>query len=85
MNFILHDDYRIIKEFASERGAKIAFARKFKTKYPNAVIVDQDTFSKNEPMVETYNLLNREAGTFLIRKSLKDTCCDPSTERYHSM
>ena len=85
MDFILHNDYHIIKEFKSERGAKIAFARKYKSKYPNAIIVDTDTFVRDEPMVETYNIMNRAAGTFLIRKSQKGTCCDPATETYHAM
>jgi len=36
-------------------------------------------------MVETYNCLNRDAGTFLIERSAKGGCCDPATETYHSM
>lgn len=35
--------------------------------------------------VDTCNMLNPSAGTFKIRRSLKGTCCDPATERYHSM
>ena len=85
MGFILHNDYHIIKTFTTERGAKIALARKYKAIYPNAIIEDHITFNKNEPMVETYNILNPKAGTFLIRKSQKGGCCDPAMESYHSM
>jgi hypothetical protein len=39
----------------------------------------------NRDMVETYNMLNPEAGVVMIEAYLKGGCCDPATNLYHSM
>ena len=39
----------------------------------------------NRDMVETYNMLNPEAGVVMIEAHLKGGCCDPATETYHCM
>jgi hypothetical protein len=82
MNYILHEDYHIIKTFDTLQGAKVSFARKWKAIYPNAVIVDSKTFYENEPMVERTNIMSGEK--YMERKSTP-ACCSPSTETYWSM
>ena len=39
----------------------------------------------NTDLVETYNMLNPDAGPVMIKAYLKGTCCDPATETYHCM
>ena len=39
----------------------------------------------NDYEVMTHNLLNRDAGEFPIAARDAGGCCDPATERYHSM
>jgi hypothetical protein len=51
----------------------------------NLVIGTYADFARLDYDVPTYNMLNREAGEFMIKRSMKDTCCDPATERYHTM
>ena len=83
MSYILHENFHIIKTFPSLKGAKIAFARKYKAKYPTAVIDSAEDFNKNEPLVESTNLMN--GAPIMIPKSQLGGCCDPGTERYWSM
>jgi hypothetical protein len=82
MNYILHDDYWIIKTFDTLQGAKTSLTRKWKAKYPNAVVVDSKTFYENEPMVERTNIMSGEK--YVERKSTP-LCCSPSSELYWSM
>lgn len=42
-------------------------------------------FAIGRETVKTYNILNREAGEFDIDRASRGGCCDPATERYHSM
>ena len=81
MSYILHDDYYIIKTFDTLPGAKISFTRKWKAKYPNAVIVDSKTFYENEPMVERTNIMSGEK--YMERKSTP-YYLSPSSETYWS-
>lgn len=48
-------------------------------------VISTEAFRANEPMVETRNILNPEAGPIMIRISEKGGCTDPGTERYHTM
>jgi hypothetical protein len=80
--FIVHDDYHILKTYDNERGAKIALARRWKKKYPNAVIMDSNTFQQTEPIVESTNLMSGKK--IMIPKSQAGGCTDPGTELYWS-
>ena len=42
-------------------------------------------FARLDYDVPTHNMLNPEAGEFMIKRSMKGTSCDPATERYHTM
>ncbi len=44
-----------------------------------------DNWAASDPIVETYNLLDPDKKPVKIRLSEKGSCCDPATERYHSM
>lgn len=81
--FILHEDYTIINRYDSIKGAKIAYGRKYKKRYPNAVIVTEKEFDENEPIVQVRSLGNGQMVD--LRKSLVGTCCDPSREVYWTM
>lgn len=48
-------------------------------------VISVEEFNANEPMVETRNILNPDAGPIMIRISQRGGCCDPGTETYHSM
>ena len=52
------------------------------TKYE---VMTLEAWEAGDYLVDTINILNPKAGTFKIRRSQQGTCCDPSTERYHSM
>ena len=80
MSFILHDNYHIIETFVTERGAKISFTRKWRGKYPNAVVVRDVEFHATEPMVESTNIMSGKK--IMIPASQKGGCCDPGTETY---
>ena len=79
---ILHNDFHIIKRFETEQGAKASFTRKWKKKYPNAVIVSQEEFIRTEPTVSVRNLMSGQPVT--LRKSEQGTVNDPSMELYWS-
>lgn len=80
MNYIIHNDFHIIKRCPTERGAKIALTRKWKREYPNATIDSHEDFMAKEPHVQVKNLMS---GLMVdIPKSQVGGCCDPSTERY---
>lgn len=64
-------------------AAKAALTRKWLKRYADAKVMDSETFQKDEPMVETRNILT--GGKCMIKASQAGGCCDPSTERYHSM
>lgn len=49
----------------------------------NQALIAINEYGKNE--VETINILNPEAGKFMISLHQKGGCCDPGTERYHCM
>ena len=83
MNFILHENYHILATFKTLQGARISFNRKWKKRYPKAVIDTREVFNKEEPMVETTNLLSGKK--LMIKASEKGSCCDVGTERYWSM
>lgn len=51
----------------------------------NLVIGTYADFAKMDYDVPTHNMLNPEAGEFMIKRSMKGTSCDPATERYHTM
>lgn len=80
--FIVHN-WHILKEFQTEKGAKMSLRRRYKEKYPDAVVMSREEFNRTEPIVETKNLMTGK--TIMIRASEKGTCCDPGTERYWSM
>ena len=81
--FILHDDYHIIDRYNTAQGAKSSYTRKYKNRYPNALITHQEEFYASEPTVQVRSLGN---GAIVdLKKSYLGTCCDPSTERYWTM
>jgi hypothetical protein len=51
----------------------------------NLIIGTYADFARLDYDVPTHNMLNPEAGEFMIKRSLKGTSCDPATERYHTM
>ena len=83
--WLIVNGWHILASFDTEGGAKRSRTRKWSKRYPNCQVVSCEWFDANEPMVETYDMLNPDAGTFLIPASQKGTCCDPGTERYHCM
>lgn len=48
-------------------------------------VIDVQTYRDNEPMVDTYNLLDPDKKPIKIRISEKGGCTDPATETYHCM
>lgn len=64
-------------------AAKAALTRKWLKRYADAKVMDSETFAKEEPMVETRNLMSGK--TCMIKASSAGGCCDPSTERYWAM
>lgn len=82
-------EYGSIRRFETIRGAKTAIAalvRKSKDYYTKddfAVMTFDEFQEKHNPMVETRNLLNPDAGPIMIRKSELGGVNDPGTERYH--
>ena len=82
-NYILHDDFYIVDEYETLRGAKIGFTRKWKKRYPKAIIVTNEEFRTSDPIVIVKNLMS--GLPCQIKKSHQGGCCDPSTERYWSM
>lgn len=83
MNYIIHNDYHILKICDTERGAKTALTRKWKRTYPNAIIMSSVDFEATEPRVQVRNLMSGQMVE--IPKSQVGTCCDPSMERYWCM
>lgn len=79
--------------FTNERAAKAFRTRFIRTtdvfgeplQPDNFVIDTYENYNANEPMVDTYNILNPDAGTFKIGMRYKNTSADPATESYHSM
>lgn len=51
----------------------------------NLVVGTYADFAKMDYDVPTHNMLNPEAGEFMIKRSMKGTSCDPATERYHTL
>ena len=87
MKYLIYniDTLYVEARFETEQGAKTSWTRKFK-KNPKLAVTDVNTFRNEiDYEVDTINILNPSAGPIKIRKSLKGTCCDPATERYHSM
>ena len=73
----------IVAEFDTERGAKISWSRKH-NKDSDLAVADIETFNTSiDYEIEVKNLLS--GLPCKIKKSQQGGCCDPSTERYHSM
>lgn len=51
----------------------------------NIIIGTYADFGRLDYEVETTNILGTPGNKFMIKRSLKNTCCDPSTERYHTL
>ena len=81
--YYIVDNWHIVKCFPTLRGAKISMRRRYRMKYPEATIMDSVVFKRDEPLVETRNLMTGE--TIMIPASQKDTCCDPARELYWQM
>lgn len=76
--------------FANERAAKAALTRKVNgsstMKRDDWIVMESQAFYKlEEPMVDTYNILDPDKKPFKIRISLKGTRQDPATEGYHTL
>jgi hypothetical protein len=72
----------------AKRSATKANKRNAAREYPHAgtiVAGTREEYAAADVMVETYNMLNPSAGKIMIRKSQQGGCCDPATERYHTM
>lgn len=83
MSFIIHQDYHIIDNKRTLKGAKASLTRKWAAKYPKASIMESELFFQTEPIVIVKSLINGQ--DVELRKSQVGGCCDPSTERYWSM
>lgn len=75
--------------YIEERYAKSS-CTKLNALYGNSkqwMIVSYDEWKeKYDPMVPVYNTISGDGKTpIYIRKSQVGGCCDPSTERYHTM
>ena len=76
--------------YASERGAKSACTRMNKAMpapVARFVVMTVEMFHRYlDPMVVVYNHITGDGKTpIYIHRSQEGGCCDPSTERYHSM
>jgi hypothetical protein len=80
VNYIIHNDYHILKICDTERGAKIALTRKWKRAYPNATVMSSVDFDAMEPRVQVKNHMTGQMIT--IPQSRVGTILDPSTEKY---
>lgn len=63
---------------------KVDDVTKLYTETLNQAMFWVDNVWGNEP-VETYNLLNKQAGPLKIARKNRGGCCDPGTETYWSM
>lgn len=79
-----------IKRYETSRGSVFSQARIAKSVFTKAKLDPEkwtidtlENWDKLDIEVETVNLLSGKPCK--IRKSLVGTCCDPATERYHSM
>jgi hypothetical protein len=80
---VMTENWRVLGDYGTQKGAKTALTRKWAKKYPTARVIDNETFRRDEPMVETFNMLNGQK--CMIQASLRGGCCDPATETYWSM
>ncbi len=77
------------QSFPTERAAKTIRTKVIKKAGAGAeeaaewVVADYDTWRDAEPMVTVKHLLSGK--DVQIRASERGGCCDPSTERYHTM
>lgn len=63
MHYIIVDNWSAIKTFDTLQGARVSLTRKYKNKYPNAVIMDHEEFKRhkeNEPYREVINIMTKE-------------------------
>ena len=76
------ETHRIVARYPTERGAKIARARKFKDQ--NLEVMDEEVYDVGfRKMVPTTNMMTGK--TVMIDINQKGGCCDPATETYWSM
>ena len=80
---VITANWGILGEYKTQAAAKSALTRKWSKKYPTARVIDNEAFRRDQPMVETFNLMS--GGKCMIEASLKGGCCDPATETYWSM
>jgi hypothetical protein len=80
---IVTDSWMVLGDYDTQKGAKTALTRKWSKRYPTARVMDNDTFNREQPMVETVSLMNGQKS--MIEASLKGGCCDPATETFWSM
>lgn len=80
--YIITSSWHIINKCKTLRGAKISYKRKWKTLYPDSIIISEKDFYETQPMVESTNLMSGKK--IMIPASEKNTYLDPGTERYWS-
>jgi len=82
--FAIVDGWTVLMEFDTKRGAKIALTRKYKAKYPEAVVMSQEELKahkENEPMREVTNLMT---GKKVLEKVSTPYYLSVSSETYWS-
>ena len=80
--------YEIVKTVASRSAVRVMNLQAKKFPDRKFAIIPVDFYNQRrddfDPMVQTTNMLN-PGSVVMIRASQKGGCCDPGTERYHSM
>lgn len=91
MSFVIYNK-ETIKRYETSRGSVFSLERIAKSVFTKAklnpekwAIASMEEYDKLDIEVETTNILGKPGNVVMIRKSLLGTCCDPATERYHSM
>ncbi len=91
MSYVVYslNTLRITTTCETEGGAKRACLAKNKKTIKTGLAYSYATRSeydeKINTMTTTYNMLDPERKPIPIRRADKGGCCDPATERYHSM
>ncbi len=93
MSYVIFDERngKILHHFDTMRGAKSSFTRRGYANDPDMTVSNIDHYRKTgyvkaNTLVTVYSIFDREKkNPIKIRLIDRGTCCDPSTESYHSM
>jgi hypothetical protein len=80
---IVYPEGGIVNKTYTSKGRAQAVINKSPVHYSDCVAMTLSEFRDQDVEVEVTNLIS--GNPVMINKSQVGSCCDPSTERYHSM